>query len=375
MEKINQKRNVEIDMLKGLAIILMVVGHTETPVQNFIYLFHMAVFFMASGYLYKESVSDSSESMKKYILRKMKGLWMPYALWTAIFSLLRNVFIDLNIYTANPNIMTAVESQYAAVTPYWTWREILLNIIKGCILPGNVQVGGALWFLATLLHITILYGLIDYLLKRVLKKEYVLAAQGVVSILFLLIGYYCSLKGIFLFGFVRAFSFYCLFYLGFLLKKYKGKLLDYNKTKSILIAAGSFSLLIVYNFFGGIALGENEFVNPIFMLTASLAGWLLLYEGAVLLKNIYFVQRILSYLGANTLSIVILHLLAFKIVSYIGVCIYHQESYLVAAFPVLYKGGFWWILYTIAGIMVPLFFNLIWKKITGIFMEKKYGYN
>lgn len=106
----------------------------------------MAVFFMASGYLYKESVSDSSESMKKYILRKMKGLWMPYALWTAIFSLLRNVFIDLNIYTANPNIMTAVESQYAAVTLYWTWREILLNIIKGCILPGNVQVGGALWF-------------------------------------------------------------------------------------------------------------------------------------------------------------------------------------------------------------------------------------
>lgn len=32
MEKINQKRNVEIDMVKGLAIILMVVGHTETPV-------------------------------------------------------------------------------------------------------------------------------------------------------------------------------------------------------------------------------------------------------------------------------------------------------------------------------------------------------
>ena len=59
METVNKNRSVEIDLIKGLAIILMVIGHTETPAQNFIYLFHMAVFFMASGSLYQESASDS----------------------------------------------------------------------------------------------------------------------------------------------------------------------------------------------------------------------------------------------------------------------------------------------------------------------------
>ena len=110
MDKVNQKRSVEIDLVRGLAIILMVIGHTETAAQGFIYLFHMAVFFMASGYLYRESAADSVVSVKQYVIRKIKRLWVPYAVWTAIFSIFRNVFIDWNIYTTNPMILSEVES-------------------------------------------------------------------------------------------------------------------------------------------------------------------------------------------------------------------------------------------------------------------------
>lgn len=358
-----KNRSVAIDLIKGLAIILMVIGHTETPAQNFIYLFHMAVFFMASGFLYKESASDSLASVKDYILRKMKGLWVPYALWTAIFSILRNVFIDLNIYTANPMILSAVDSPYAAVTPYWTTKEIIINILKGCILPGNVQVGGALWFLATLLHISVLYVAVDFVFKQLLRKERVIIAQGFVSIAFLLLGYWFSLKGIFLFGIVRAFSFYCLFYLGLVFNKYRETILDHNLAKTGLVLAGSFLLLLVYNHLGGIALGENAFGNPLFLLTASIAGWLFLYEGSVFLKRVPFLCKTVSYIGKHTLPIVILHLLAFKIVSYIGVLANGQELYLVAAFPVLYRGGLWWIAYTAVGIAVSLLFDVLYKRI------------
>ena len=363
METVNKNRSVEIDLIKGLAIILMVIGHTETPAQNFIYLFHMAVFFMASGYLYQESASDSRATVKEYILRKIKSLWFPCALWTAIFSILRNVFIDLNIYTAEPMILAQVESRYAEVTPYWTAKEIIINILKGCILPGNVQVGGSLWFLATLLHISVLYAVIDFGLKQVLRGKSVMNAQGIVSAVFLLIGYWFHVNGIFLFGIVRMFSLYCLFHLGYVFRKYKDTLWNQPAAKTGLIMAGSFCLLLLYDRLGGIALGENDFIDPVFMLTASLAGWFLLYGGAVFLKKVPFLCKPIAYLGKNTLPIVILHLLAFKLVSFAGVFVNGNAPYLVAAFPVLYRGGLWWVAYTVVGIAVSLLINMLYQRI------------
>lgn len=367
MEAVNGQRNAQIDLVKGLAISLMVIGHTETPAQNFIYLFHMAAFFMASGYLYRESASDSPAAVKDYVIRKIKGLWVPYALWTAIFSVLRNVFINMNIYTDNPMILSAVESKYAAVTPYWTVKETAINILKGCILPGNVQVGGALWFLATLLQVAVLYALMDFALKRVLDGNRVFIAQGAVSAAFLLMGYWFSVKEIFLFGIVRTFSCYSLFYLGTVFRKYKETLLEHNAVRSGLVMVGSVCLLLVYNRLGGIALGENAFMDPVFLLTASVAGWLLLYEGAGFLQKVPVLCKAVSYIGANTLPIVILHLLAFKIVSFTGVLVNGQERCLVAAFPVLYRGGFWWIAYTAVGIAVPLLLDKLKSYVRGLY--------
>ena len=55
----NKNRIPEIDILKGIAIILVVIGHTRVPGNSFIYLFHMAVFFIASGYFYSEKSSET----------------------------------------------------------------------------------------------------------------------------------------------------------------------------------------------------------------------------------------------------------------------------------------------------------------------------
>lgn len=44
---INNMRITEIDVIKGICIILMVVGHSGSPITKWIYLFHMAVFFVA----------------------------------------------------------------------------------------------------------------------------------------------------------------------------------------------------------------------------------------------------------------------------------------------------------------------------------------
>lgn len=43
------KRDSTIDIIKGFGIILMVMGHSGSPLTGLIYMFHMAIFFMASG--------------------------------------------------------------------------------------------------------------------------------------------------------------------------------------------------------------------------------------------------------------------------------------------------------------------------------------
>ena len=48
-------RKVEFDILKGILIIFVVIGHTNLKIPYFdIFWFHMPAFFMVSGYLTKK---------------------------------------------------------------------------------------------------------------------------------------------------------------------------------------------------------------------------------------------------------------------------------------------------------------------------------
>ena len=69
------QRNHTIDILKGIAILLVVLGYTKFAGTGFIYLFHMAVFFMASGYFYKDKYSDSVKSVGSALFKRVKTLY------------------------------------------------------------------------------------------------------------------------------------------------------------------------------------------------------------------------------------------------------------------------------------------------------------
>lgn len=173
-----KNRNINIDIIKGIGIILMVGGHCGMPFTHFIYLFHMAIFFMASGYCFNASNSETMQDVLSFVKRKFKRLWFPYVLWTAVYSLLHNVFIKAGIYSPDP----------------WPISEIGKNVIKSFFLHGHTQLGSALWFISTLMQIAVLYCCIDYVIKKVVaSKKANFLLQGAVSIVFLVIGYRCAL--------------------------------------------------------------------------------------------------------------------------------------------------------------------------------------
>ncbi len=103
-----KKRDENIDVLKGLAIICVVLGHCGFPGGAYIYLFHMAVFFMASGYCFDAKKIQSSDNLWEYALKKLRSLWLPYVIFNTLGWIFYNTFIQIGFLTENPEFPDAV---------------------------------------------------------------------------------------------------------------------------------------------------------------------------------------------------------------------------------------------------------------------------
>ena len=75
-----------VDILKGLSIVLVVVGHMEyaegtaNPGRMLIYSFHMQLFFMLAGYTAALSFSHSG-NLLKFVCRRFLSVMVPYICW------------------------------------------------------------------------------------------------------------------------------------------------------------------------------------------------------------------------------------------------------------------------------------------------------
>lgn len=69
-------RDPVVSMTKGIGIILMAVGHSGCPVflHDFIYMFHMPLFFIMAGWCFKETYL---KSIPKYVFKKLRGAICP----------------------------------------------------------------------------------------------------------------------------------------------------------------------------------------------------------------------------------------------------------------------------------------------------------
>lgn len=75
-----------VDILKGIAILLVVVGHMEyaegvsNAGRTLIYSFHMALFFMLSGYTAALSMSRNPH-LGQFVWRRFLSIMVPYVCW------------------------------------------------------------------------------------------------------------------------------------------------------------------------------------------------------------------------------------------------------------------------------------------------------
>lgn len=71
-----------IDISKAIAIILMVVGHASIPevLSNFIWAFHMPLFFVASGW----TTNCEKYGLADFTIRKARRLLLPFVIYSVV---------------------------------------------------------------------------------------------------------------------------------------------------------------------------------------------------------------------------------------------------------------------------------------------------
>ena len=239
--------NAQVSIAKALGIVLMVMGHAGCPeyLHDFIYLFHMPLFFFLSAYFFRDAkVVDSAG---QYVVRKFKNLYWPYIKWSIIFLLLHNLFCRIGFYDNS-----------------LSWQELFVNV--KCSVRGMWQgerMLGAYWFLISLFWESLLFGLIIWIKHKTKSRYFDLIAV----VLLFLVGYYAPIDLLV----NREMVILPIFYLGYWAGTHKT---NFSISRSHLLIAllVCLPLLCYLATFMKVDVGQGKFYNSILFLVGSLAG-------------------------------------------------------------------------------------------------------
>ncbi len=142
------KRIMWIDSLKGFGIFCVTLGHLGCypPLEKHIYSFHMFLFFFISGYLYRKS-----DSIKTFITKKLKNIFLPFAIWS-ILSSIGDIILGASI------------------------KETLLRMF---IVNGELSWNAPIWFLLVLFITEILYAIINHFKSGIISEILTILIFGI----------------------------------------------------------------------------------------------------------------------------------------------------------------------------------------------------
>lgn len=279
-----QKREMSFDIAKGIGMLAVILGHMTLPqkMTDFIFSFHMPLFFLISGYFFR--ASDNREILYK----KTKSLLLPYIVtcgMVILFSTLFKLISGASVYEIVANIkMWILAAAYGSgtYTSFFKW---------------NFHIIGAIWFLLALFWAEMIFNLIvktkwcyiwgtlialiGYVTTSIIWLPLSIQA-GMNAIVFLEIGYYVRKKN--------------------LLEKFQNNLLV------IMTSIGLWSYSIIYG--GKLYMVGNHYGNGIMdVLGAVSATFLILKFAKFIEQNFVLAGEKLAEYGRESLIVLCFHLI------------------------------------------------------------------
>lgn len=340
------ERDSSIDVAKALGIIFVVLGHTQFKYAQVIYQFHLPLFFFLSGAVFNKSkIFD----VRKFAISKIKSLYLPFVKFELIFLVLHNVFSKIGFYSELSNVQLVYEG-----------KDFIIMMVKILTMGGGEQLAGPLWFLISSFEIVFIFALLIMLCYK--KEKYSDIFLLLISLVMFYVGCYSDFPRMLSQSFIGLF-FFCM---GFLYRKYKNKI-----RWSFSIAMISLIIILLCARFNFVDISLLKITHKWMLIVSGLAGsYFTIYIAKMItLKK----NRVLQYIGKNTIYILALHCMAFKFVAIVEQCIYHFNMKYIGVFPTYEVNVWWFIPFTLTGIILPIviklmidYFGLLWRK-------KQYG--
>lgn len=207
-----ENRNQFVDIMRGIAMLLVVLGHTMTGCTvdsqksflfNIIWSLQMPLFILISGYVtkYSRPISDGKE-LWKYVKRRTVAYMLPWAVWNF---LVRGIIFGENSFLNVKHLLWNMDSGY--------------------------------WFLATIWTISMIFGVASFGAERVskenlLKKQTVLLGCYVVGMVLLVgIG---AILGLSFFAIKLTLYYMPFYYAGFLYGQFDDRMKESDTGKKMI---------------------------------------------------------------------------------------------------------------------------------------------
>lgn len=162
-------RKEEIDILKGIGIIAVFIGHMGSPyggqtIVAYAYSFHMPLFFLATGFL---AFDSNGIDFKNYVKRKINSLIIPY------------VFLFFFSFLWTNTIYAKSHGNAFFIFPF-KWVDFLKAFFLSGGYMEKIPINNfPLWFLPLLFLACVLF----YPITKIKDKKIVLTLAILVSIL------------------------------------------------------------------------------------------------------------------------------------------------------------------------------------------------
>lgn len=321
-----KKRIKWIDIAKGMAIILMIVGHTipYNTFNIFIFSFHMPLFVILSGITYK--MPKDKDNIKNRIKKYIKQLLIPYfftlLICTILFTLSNNTFSLLSII-----------------------KQFFKNLIwgNGCdyTLFGINFIGvSPIWFLIALFFSKLIFDIINY---KINSKDISnnLIIYSFLALIGIMIGKFIWLPQ----NLDLVLVFLLYLYVGFIFNKYT-KNIEKHKTIMFIVCFIIWTTCLGFNL--NIELAVRSYQYGFLTIIESICASYCIIELCKAFEKSDILQIVLTKIGMISLIVLCIHSIEYVIVDWSKLPI---SIYLVA------------ILRTIAVLLISFAFIFIKNKI------------
>lgn len=351
-------RETTIDVLKGIGIILVVIGHSGCPqlLNDYIYSFHMPLFFIASGYFFN---TNYLENKKVYLKRKVQGIYLPYLKWSVIFLLLHNLFYYCGI------LNSLYGNRDGLCSELYSTKDILYHLLNISLRMTDYEgfILGAYWFMRSLFVGCLLLCFAGWMIDKIVKSH----NRSIAAVLIT----FCITGGIMTYFNIHIPYFpqggyrevMAVFFIGcgFFIKQKNSYLC------SPYVILLSLIIMIICVAINPTSMSSKAtFCDWLAIPFTGISGFVLTYyvsKQITKCNNIF--RDSLIYIGKNSFYILTFHFLMFKPAALLYAYIYNLDWHVIGCHPVpMQINNNWsWIIYSVTSLALSLILMEILKKL------------